>query len=140
MACRNDGFAAAQGHLSTEAWVLFAILFLWQFPHFHAIAWMYRDDYRRGGNKMLAVVNPDAIASRVLSTLSLLLLVSLLPGLLDMAGLTYLCSAALLGSGFMYFGWRMCRHKTHATARHVLLASVIYLQLLFAVLILDKPH
>jgi protoheme IX farnesyltransferase len=134
------GFAAAHGHLAIEAWILFGVLFLWQFPHFHAIAWMYREDYRRGGIKMLAVVRPEALAGRILLTLSVLILTSLLPGSFHMAGKTYFIGALVLGGTFLYFGWRMCQQQTYARAKQLLLASVIYLPLLFALLILDKPR
>jgi protoheme IX farnesyltransferase len=137
------GYAAARGHLTWEAWILFAILFLWQFPHFHAIAWMYREDYERGGIKMLAVVRPDgkAVAQRILATLLLLIPASIAPVLVHpaMAGTVYLVTAVLLGGAFLYFGWRVARDKTHLGAKRLLLASVAYLPLLFAILILNRP-
>ncbi|HTF64882.1 MAG TPA: heme o synthase [Edaphobacter sp.] len=133
------GFAAAAGHLSVEAWILFGILFFWQFPHFHAIAWMYREDYDRGGIKMLAVVNPDALGGRILLTLLCLIPITLAPAWVHMAGSVYFISAIALGLGFLYFGARMARKRTYVDARRLLLASVVYLPLLFAVLVLDKP-
>jgi protoheme IX farnesyltransferase len=137
------GYAAARGYLMPEAWILFAILFLWQFPHFHAIAWMYREDYERGGVKMLAVVRPDgnAVSQRIICTLLLLLPVSLLPALIHpaMAGTVYLVSAFILGLVFFYFGWKVARERTYVGAKRLLLASVAYLPLLFAVLILNRP-
>ena len=127
------GFAAASGHLAVEAWVLFGILFLWQFPHFHAIAWMYREDYARGDVKMLAVVQPDgrALSRQVVITLLLLIPVTLAPAFLHMAGKVYLVAASLLGAVFLLFGLR---------ARRLLLASVIYMPLLFAFLVFDNPR
>ena len=99
------GFAAASGHLRLEAWILFGILFLWQFPHFHAIAWMYRDDYQRGGVKMLAVVEPDgkALSRQIMGTLLLLIPVTLAPSFVHMAGKVYLLAALILGAAFLYF-------------------------------------
>jgi protoheme IX farnesyltransferase len=135
------GFAAASGHLTTEAWILFGILFLWQFPHFHAIAWMYREDYKNGGIKMLAVVEPDgkALSRQVIVTLLLLIPVTLAPNFVQMAGDIYFAAAIVLGAAFLYFGIRMSRERTHARARQLLLASVIYMPLLFAFLVFDNP-
>jgi len=135
------GFAAANGHLRLEAWILFGILFLWQFPHFHAIAWMYRDDYKRGDVKMLAVVEPDgkAFSRQILGTLLLLIPVTLAPTFVHMAGKVYLIAALLLGAAFLYFGVQICQERTHERARRLLLASVIYMPLLFAFLVLDNP-
>lgn len=137
------GYAAARGHLDLPAWILFGILFLWQFPHFHAIAWMYREDYQRGGIRMLAVVRPDgkALGRRILFTLLLLIPVSISPALIypAMAGRLYLAVSIILGLAFMYFGVRIVMEKTYSRARHLLLASVIYLPMLFAFLILDRP-
>lgn len=134
------GFAAASGHLSIEAWVLCAMLLLWQFPHFHAIAWMYREDYKRGGVKMLAVVKPDgrALSRQVILTLLLLIPVTIAPTLLHMAGYVYFVAAVVLGLGFLYFAIQMCRDRTHLRARQLLLASVIYMPLLFAFLVFDN--
>ncbi len=135
------GFAAASGHLGLEAWILFGILFLWQFPHFHAIAWMYRDDYARGEVKMLAVVKPDgrALSRQILLTLLLLIPVTLAPTFVNMAGKVYFAAALVLGIAFLYFGVQICRERTYAKARRLLLASVIYMPLLFAFLVFDNP-
>jgi protoheme IX farnesyltransferase len=135
------GFAAASGHLTAQAWLLFGILFLWQFPHFHAIAWMYRDDYARGDIKMLAVVRPDgaALSGQVLLTLLVLLPVTIAPAFASMAGTVYLIAALVLGLVFLGFGIQFSRERTYPSARRLLLASVIYLPLLFAFLVLDNP-
>jgi protoheme IX farnesyltransferase len=135
------GFAAASGHLTFEAWILFGILFLWQFPHFHAIAWMYREDYARGDVKMLAVVQPDgkALSRQVIITLLLLIPVTLAPTFVHMAGKIYFTSALLLGFAFLYFGIQICQERTFVRARRLLLASVIYMPLLFAFLVFDNP-
>jgi protoheme IX farnesyltransferase len=136
------GFAAASGHLSIDAWVLFGILFLWQFPHFHAIAWIYREDYERAGIKMLAVVQPHgrALTFEILVTLLLLLPVTLAPTFLHMAGRVYLVAAFVLDLAFLYFGVQMSRDRTRQRARRLLLASVVYVPLLFAFLVFDNPR
>jgi len=136
------GFAAAAGVLTAPAWVLFAILFLWQFPHFYAIAWMYRDDYARAGIRMLPVVEPDGVSTaRRMVLFSLVLLpVSLLPKFTAMAGNVYFFGAILMGAAFVYAAARMWFDHSAAHARQVLLASVIYLPLLYGLLAIDRPH
>jgi protoheme IX farnesyltransferase len=131
------GFAAAAGTLTAEAWVLYAILFFWQFPHFYSIAWMYREDYGRAGIRMLPVVEPDgaSTARQIVLFLVMLIPVSLLPTALSMTGRLYLAGAALLGVYFLYYGIRVAREKTLPTARAVLLASVIYLPALYALML-----
>jgi protoheme IX farnesyltransferase len=134
------GFTASQGHFGLAAWVLFSIMFLWQLPHFLAIAWLYRDDYRRAGFPMLTVVDADGSATGrqvVLYTLSLIV-VSLMPSLLGMAGALYFFLALVLGLGFLACGVALARRKTAASARHLLLASVVYLPLLLSALMLDR--
>jgi heme o synthase len=136
------GFAAAQGHLALEAWILFGMLFLWQFPHFHAIAWMYREDYSRGDIKMLAVVEPkgEALGREVMLTLILLIPMTLAPTLVHMAGKVYFAAALMLGLVFLYFGFQIWRERTQQGARRLLLASVIYMPVLFAFLVFDSPR
>lgn len=133
------GFAAARGALTLEAWVLFAIIFLWQFPHFYAIAWMYKDDYARAGIRMLPVVEPDGVSTsrHILAFALLLLPVSLLPGFLNMTGHWYLAAALVLGAFFLRAAVRVARDRTPLNARLVLKASVIYLPLLYIALVLD---
>jgi heme o synthase len=134
------GWAAARGELSIEAWVLFAILFLWQFPHFLAIAWMYREDYARAGILMLPVVEPDGrVTGQQIVVYTLMLLpVSLLPAFLGMAGKTYLCAAIVLGLGFLFSSLRAAFSKSRQEARRLLLASVLYLPLLFIIMVLNR--
>jgi protoheme IX farnesyltransferase len=134
------GFAAARGALTLEAWVLFAIIFLWQFPHFYSIAWMYKDDYARAGIRMLPVVEPDGVSTsrHILAFALLLLPVSLLPGFLNMTGHWYLAAALLLGAFFLRSAVRVARDRTLPNARLVLKASVIYLPLLYVALVLDR--
>jgi protoheme IX farnesyltransferase len=134
------GWAAARNDLSIEGWVLFAMLFLWQFPHFYAIAWMYREDYARAGIKMLPVVEPDGVSTgrQIVCYAAVLLPVSLAPVLLGMVGTVYLVGAVLCGLGYLYYGVLTARVKTTMQARRLLQASVIYLPLIYSLLILDK--
>ena len=134
------GWAAARNDLSIEGWVLFAMLFLWQFPHFYAIAWMYREDYARAGIKMLPVVEPDGVSTgrQIVCYAAVLLPVSLAPVLLGMVGTVYLVGAVLCGLGYLYYGVLTARVKTTMQARRLLQASVIYLPRIYSLLILDK--
>jgi protoheme IX farnesyltransferase len=136
------GFAAASSHLGIDAWVLFSILFLWQFPHFHAIAWMYREDYERAGVKMLAVARPFGVGLtiEILSALLLLVPITLAPTLLHMAGNVYFVAALVLDLVFLYFGWQLARERNRKRARGLLLASVLYIPVLFAFLVFDNSH
>lgn len=133
------GYAASNGNLTIDAWILFAIILLWQFPHFYAIAWMYKDDYARAGIRMLPVVEPDgASTSRQIFASALLLIpCSLLPSFLSMTGHWYLGAALLLGAFFLRSATRLSRDRTALNARGVLKASVMYLPLLYAALVLD---
>jgi protoheme IX farnesyltransferase len=135
------GFAAASGTLTWDAWVLFAILFLWQFPHFYAIAWMYKEDYARAGIRMLPVVEPDgkSTARRILLYSIALIPISLMPKFFAMAGNVYLVGAIALGLVFVYYGLRIRWDRTRQQARQVLLASVVYLPLLFSLMLFDRP-
>ncbi|HKZ80084.1 MAG TPA: heme o synthase [Pyrinomonadaceae bacterium] len=134
------GWTAARGDVSLEGWVLFAILFLWQFPHFLAIAWMYREDYARAGVLMLPVVEPDGrVTGQQIVVYSLMLLpVSLLPTAVGISGWIYLWGAVLLGLLFLYSSVRAALSKSRLEARRLLLASVLYLPLLFILMVLDK--
>jgi len=134
------GWAAATGTLASPALVLFAIVFLWQMPHFLAIAFLYRDDYRRGGMPMLPVVDTDGhfTALQVIIYNAALLPVSLLPSTLGLAGGSYLAGAVLLGLGLNVAGFLFARQRTRESARRLLLASVIYLPLLWGLLLMDR--
>ena len=136
------GFAAASGTLTWDAWVLFAILFLWQFPHFYAIAWMYKEDYARAGILMLPVVEPDgkSTARRILLYSIALIPISLMPKFFAMAGNVYLYGALALGLAFVYYGLRIRWDRTRQQARQVLLASVVYLPVLFSLMLFDRPQ
>jgi protoheme IX farnesyltransferase len=134
------GWTAARGGMDVTAWVLFAILFLWQFPHFLAIAWMYREDYGRAGIRMLPVVEPDGrvTGQQIIAYTIMLLPVSLLPTLLGVSGRIYFYGALVLGLLFLASSVRAALSKSNQHARQLLLASVIYLPLLFGLMVLDR--
>lgn len=134
------GWTAASGHLTTGAVVLFAILFLWQFPHFLAIAWMYREDYGRAGIRMLPVVEPEGrvTAQQIVLYTLMLVPVSLLPTLIGISGRVYFYGALLLGLLFLYSSIRAALSKSRQQARRLLLASVLYLPLLFVLMVLNQ--
>jgi protoheme IX farnesyltransferase len=134
------GWAAARGEIGLEAVVLFAMLFLWQFPHFLAIAWMYRDDYARGGIVMLPVIDRDGKSTgRQINFCAWLLLpVSLLPAFMGMAGPVYLFGCLALGLAFIYYAASADLSRSLRGARRLLLASVVYLPLLLALMVVDK--
>jgi heme o synthase len=135
------GYAASHGSLTPEAWTLFAILFIWQFPHFLAIAWMYREDYARAGIRMLPVVEPDGMSTgrQIILYASTLIPVSLFPVLLGMTGKVYLAGALILGGWFLYTGVRVAFDLTNVRARRVLLASIVYLPAIYALMVFDRP-
>jgi len=134
------GWAAARGEIDIAAWVLFAILFLWQFPHFLAIAWMYREDYGRAGIRMLPVVEPDGrvTGQQIILYAVMLVPVSLLPTVLGISGRIYLVAALVLGILFLASSIRAALSKSNQHARQLLLASVLYLPLLFGVMVLNR--
>jgi protoheme IX farnesyltransferase len=134
------GWTAMTNSLSVEAAALFAILFIWQMPHFLAIAMMYEDDYSRGGFKMLPCVDPGhhSTARQIVIYSLSLLPISLMPVYLNMAGTIYFVIAILLGLGFIYFGLRLAMDRNRPSARRLFLASIAYLPLLLIVLALDK--
>ena len=134
------GWAAVRGGLEPAAWVLFAILYLWQLPHFLSIAWLYRDDYARGGFRMLPAVDPSGrVTGRqaVLGALALLP-VSLLPTLVGVAGAVYFLGALALGIFFVHRAVSFALDRTQATARALMRASLVYLPLLLTLLCLDQ--
>lgn len=134
------GFAAAAGTLTVDAWILFAILFLWQFPHFYAIAWMYREDYARADMRMLSVVEPDgeSTARRIFWTSIALVPLSVLPRFFGMAGDIYTVGVVVIGLLFVYTTFRVLRELDRKGARTVLLASVLYLPVLYGLLVFDR--
>jgi heme o synthase len=140
------GWAAVRPSLGWEPLVLFGIMFLWQFPHFHSIAWLYREDYERAGIRMLPVVESDgrSTAREIIAYSLLLIPVSMAPTWLHMSGRIYMFGALALGLAFYAFGHRLSALKlapiearSKAPARHLLQASVIYLPLLFALMMLN---
>jgi protoheme IX farnesyltransferase len=143
------GWTAARGQLTGEGWALFAILAFWQMPHFMAIAWIYRDEYAKAGFKMLPVVDPDGCRTgqQAVSHALALLFVSLCPFVFKMAGVFYLAGALVLGAGYLWFAFQFLRQLRFARAeltlvraRQLFLASIIYLPLLLAVMVLDKAN
>ncbi|MBI5367904.1 MAG: protoheme IX farnesyltransferase [Planctomycetes bacterium] len=134
------GWSAATGDLPRGAWCLFAILVLWQLPHFLAIAWRYRADYARGGFAMLPIVDPDGAMTgrQVLLQSQALLLASLAPALIGLAGPSYFAGALALGVGFLGFGLAFALLRSEARARRLFLASIVYLPALLALLAVDK--
>ena len=133
------GWAAARGGIDPGAWVLFGILFAWQHPHFYAIAWIFRDDYRAAGFKMLSVVDPSGRRLFRQAILFSLALIAVSIGLvaLGLAGQLYLFGAAILGAALLSTSLAMAQHRTLKDARRVLLTSVIYLPLLLVLLVID---
>jgi protoheme IX farnesyltransferase len=134
------GWAAARGSLSLGAWVLFGILFFWQFPHFMAIAWMYREDYARAGVRMLPVVDRkgDSTFRVVVCTSAILVWVSALPSVIGMAGMNYFFGALILGMLLLQVGLWANRRRTNASAKWLMHATVAYIPLLLVWLILDR--
>ena len=134
------GYAASRGELNWEAFALFAILFIWQFPHFYAIAWMYRADYAKASIRMLPVVEPDGESTaRQIFWFSIALLpISLLPSYLSMTGWLYTIGAFGLGLYFLRAALKVVRERTILQARAVLITSVIYLPLLYSLILLDR--
>ena len=134
------GWTAATGSIDSGAWILFAILYLWQHPHFFAIAWMCKEDYKKAGFKMLPVVEPNGSRTirQIFWHLSLMIPVSLLPFISGMMGTVYLAGASLLTLGYFCSAIPMLRLKSKENASKILKASVFYLPLLFVIIIIDK--
>ena len=136
------GWAAVNGDLSSGGtWLLFAIVFLWQIPHFYAIAWMHRDDYAQAGLPVLAVVdlNGKRTGRQTVAFIAALILVSFLPPVFGMAGFPYVIGAAVFGSAFLGYGIHFARLRDHGSARRLFLSSALYLPALLVLLILDNP-
>ena len=140
------GWVAARGHLEWGALVMFAIVFFWQFPHFYSIAWLYREDYAAGSIRMLPAIEEDGTATgkQILLYSLGLIPVSLTPTLLGMSGTIYAGGAIVMGIAYCYFGVRLARlglpmnaPRSKQHARQLLRASVIYLPLLFALMMIN---
>ena len=134
------GWAAATGTLNFDAGILFLILFIWQHPHFYAIAWMFREDYKRGGFKMLPVIEPDGqkTAKQVMFYSILLIPVSLAPVLTGMSGAIYFTGALIAGSSLLLISRLFAQSKSIISAKYLLRATVLYLPILFLLIIMDK--
>ncbi len=134
------GWVAVTNSIDKRGWVLFAILFLWQIPHFLAIAWMYKKDYARAGFPMLTVIETDGIstAHQTVVYLVALLPTSILPTMLGMTGMIYFGGAAVLGLGFLAAGLQLAIKRTNPAAKQLLFASIIYLPVLLVLMIIDK--
>jgi protoheme IX farnesyltransferase len=134
------GWAAATGGLSQGAWILFGILFLWQLPHFLAIAWMYREDYARAGFPMLPVIEPDGRSTARQSVLYAAALVplSLAPTLVGITTTTYFVAALLLTLGFLALTLQFARTRSVADARRVFFGSILYLPVLWVLMIAGR--
>lgn len=134
------GWAALRNELGLEAGVLFGILFLWQFPHFYSIAWMYREDYSRAGVRMLPVIEPSGASTsrQIVVSAAALIPLSIAPAWLGMASSWYTLPAGLLGIAYLVFGIRLARRGTRVQARELLRASVLYLPLLYLFLLVFK--
>src|SRR3990172_8665528 len=132
------GWAAARGGLGAEAWVLFAILFLWQIPHSLAIARLYRDDYARAGIRLLPVIEPDggSTGRQIVSNCLALLVVGLLPTLIGFAGSVYFLGALGLGAGLLGCGVALALSRSTADARRLVFASIVYLPALLVLMAL----
>ncbi len=133
------GWTAAADQITIGAWALFALLFLWQFPHFLAIASMYKDQYAKAGIKMLPAVEPDGrITARQIVLFTIMLVpVSLAPFFLGFGGLIYLVGATILGAWFLFESVQTARAKTVERSRRLLMVSVLYLPLIFGLLVVE---
>lgn len=134
------GWAAARGTLDRDAWLLFAILFFWQFPHFYSIAWMYREDYARAGIRMLPVVDPSGVRTfrQIVGYAAALVPVSLLPAVVGLAGVRYFFSAIVVGLALLQVCLWAAREKTNQRAKWLMHATVIHIPVLLGLMILDK--
>lgn len=134
------GWTAAGGALDASAAALFSVQFLWQMPHFLALAWLYRDDYARGGYRVVSVTDPSGVllARQMAATAALLLAASAAPFALGLAGRAYLAAALALGGAFLALSLSAARALDSASARRVFLASLAYLPLVLGALVADK--
>jgi protoheme IX farnesyltransferase len=133
------GWAAGHGSLSVGGWVLFALVFLWQIPHFMAISWLYREDYGKAGFPMLSVIDPEGRSAgrQALLYACALLPVSLLPSLVGVSGRAYFWMALVLGSAMVWLSWRFALTRSEPVARALFFGSIIYLPLIWVAMILN---
>ena len=134
------GWTAATGKLGTGAWLLFAILFLWQFPHFHAISWMYREDYARAGILMLPVVDKDGTRTfrQIVLYAASLVAVSLLPAIMGFAGMLYFFGALVTCTGLVQVCLWAASAKTNTRAKWLMHATVLHIPILLGLMMYDK--
>jgi len=134
------GWVAASGKLDLGAWLLFAILFFWQFPHFYAIAWMYREDYARAGIRMLPVVDPEGVRTfrQILLTATALIGVSLLPSIAGITGVFYFFGALVLSVSLLRVCLWAAQVKSNVRAKWLMHATVLHIPLLLALMMYDK--
>ncbi|MFZ0211158.1 MAG: heme o synthase [Candidatus Acidiferrales bacterium] len=134
------GWAAARGSLNEGAWLLFGILFLWQFPHFYSIAWMYREDYARAGIQMLPVVDRSGSATfgQIIFTAAVLVPFSLLPSVIGLAGVRYFFGALIIGMLLVEVCLWASRNRTNVRAKWLMHATVAHIPLLLGLLMFDK--
>ena len=133
------GWTSSANEITLGAWVLFALLFLWQFPHFLAIAWMYKEQYRKAGILMLPVVEPEGrlTAIQIVTFTVMLIPISLAPFFIGVAGMVYLVGASILGLWFLISSIQTARAKSVEKARKLLLVSVLYLPIIFALMVFN---
>jgi heme o synthase len=134
------GWAAVRNNLSIEAWILFGIVFLWQMPHFLAIAWMYREDYKRAGFPLLPIVEPDGESTgrQAVIYAAALLPLSLAPTAAAMTGNLYLAGAAVMGLCFLALAGRFAWQRTATDARRLFFGSIVYLPLLWSLMVFNR--
>lgn len=134
------GYAAAKNSLGAEAWILFGILFLWQLPHFLAIAWLYREDYALAGLPMLPVVDPSGSSTfrQIMLGCLALLPLGLLPTMLGISGMIYFFGALFCGLGFLALAVRLVIKRGRSEARALFFASLIYLPVVFGLMLVDR--
>ena len=134
------GWAGARGTLSLDAWTLFAIVFCWQIPHFLAIAWMYREEYRRAGFPMLPVIEPNGrrTGRQAAVFAAMLVLAALSPHVLGLTGQTYLVGSLVLSLGLLGLAVRFARVRSDARARSLFFGSLVYLPVLWKLLLIDR--
>jgi len=134
------GWTAVRNQFSFEAWILFAILYFWQIPHFLAIAWMYRKDYERAGFPMLPVIEESGKSTslHILIHCIVLIPVSILPTYFHLTGNLYLFGAIILGISFLWYGILLVKEKSNVNAKRLLLASIFYFPLLITLMFIDK--
>lgn len=133
------GYVAATGTFGSVGWAIFAILFLWQLPHFLSLAWLYRDDYAQGGFVMLPVVEPDGRSTglHALCATLALLVAGVVPAALGAAGWLYLVGMGALGTWFTLPAFSFYNEPTHERARRLLLASIVYVPAFVTLVVLD---